>query len=99
MNRIYMDIVSSSVVSMEGYKYALVIADWECDRKLPNRLPNFRLIDCLIDCLIVRSSLIRNLGFILIGDALRDHPATPEMGTFVPNGRRHGGSANNAKSN
>jgi hypothetical protein len=27
MNRIYMDIVGSSVVSMEGYKYALVIAD------------------------------------------------------------------------
>ena len=27
MNRIYMDLVSSSVVSMEGYKYALVIAD------------------------------------------------------------------------
>ena len=27
MNRIYMDLVSSSVVSMEGYKYALVITD------------------------------------------------------------------------
>jgi hypothetical protein len=64
----------------------------ECYRKLPNRVPNFRLISCLIDCLIVRSSLIRNLGYILIGDALRDRPATPEMGTFVPNGRRHGGS-------
>ena len=59
-------------------------------RKLPNRLPNFRLISCLIDCLIVRSSLNRNLVFILLRDALRDHPATPEMGTFVPNGRRHG---------
>ena len=72
---------------------------WECGRKLPNRLPNFCLIDtkfclisCLIACLIVRSSRYRNLGLILIGDALRDHPATPEMGTFVPNGRRHGAS-------
>ncbi len=65
----------------------------ECDRKLPNRLPNFRLISCLIDCLIVLSSLISNLGFILIGDALRDHTTTPEMGTFVPNGRRHGAMA------
>ena len=27
MNRIYMDLVTSSVVSMEGYKYALVITD------------------------------------------------------------------------
>ncbi len=72
----------------------------ECGRKLPNRLPNFCLIDtkfclisCLIACLIVRSSRYRNLGFLLIGDALRDHPATPEMGTFVPNGRRHGAMA------
>ena len=27
MNRIYMDLMSSSVVSLEGYKYALVITD------------------------------------------------------------------------
>jgi hypothetical protein len=65
----------------------------ECGRKLPNRLPNFRLISCLIACLIIRSSLNCNLGFILIGDALRDHPATQEMGKFVPNGRRHGAMA------
>ncbi len=65
----------------------------ECGWKLPNRLPNFRQISCLISCLIVRSSLNRNLGFVLIGDALRDNPATPEMGTFVPNGRRHGAMA------
>ncbi len=77
----------------------------KCGRKLPNRLPNFRLISCLISCLIVCSSLNRNLGFIFIGDALRDHPATPEMGTFVPNGRRHGpmaaaaGPARKRKSN
>ncbi len=70
-------------------------ANWNVTGNCLIDLPNF----CLIDCLIVRSSLIRNLGFILIGDTLRDHPATPEMGTFVPNGRRHGGSANNAKSN
>jgi hypothetical protein len=73
------------------------LLDSECGRKLPNRLPNFCLIDtgnclilCLIACLIARRSRYRNLGFILIGDALR---ATPEMGTFVPNGRRHGAPA------
>ena len=62
-------------------------------QKLPNQLPNFCLIACLIACLIVPSSLNHNLGFILIRDALRDHPATPEMGTFVPNGRHHGAMA------
>jgi hypothetical protein len=30
--------------------------------------------------------------FFSLGDALRDRPATPEVGTFVPNSRRHGGA-------
>ena len=67
----------------------------ECGLKLPNRLPNFCLIcagNCLIACLIACLIFLCNLGFFYIGDTLRDRPATPELGTFVPNGRRHGAS-------
>ena len=67
----------------------------ECGRKLPNRLPNFCLIcagNCLIACLIACLIFLCNLGFFYIGDTLRDRPATPELGTCVPNGRRHGAS-------
>jgi hypothetical protein len=65
----------------------------ECGRKLPNRLPNFCLIcagNCLIACLIVCLIFPLQSRLFYIGDTLRDRPATPELGTFVPNGRRHG---------
>ncbi len=70
-------------------------AKWLIDRLLelefqPSFQPNF--------CLIFFFTPDSQSHFFWLGDALRDRPATQEMGTCVPNGRRHGGSANNAKS-
>ena len=68
----------------------------ETGRKTPNQLPNFRLISTkfrLIFCLIADKLPNSQSRFFRLGDAPRDRPATPEMGTYVPNGRRHGGAA------
>jgi hypothetical protein len=74
----------------------------ECDRKLPNRMPNFCLISCLIGCLIVRSSLIRNLGFFgsemhseIAQQSRRWERSFPMVAAMAA----AGGSAKNAKSN
>ncbi len=48
---------------------------------LPNFLPN-----------MVKSITSSQSRFFILGDALRDRPATPEAGTFVSNSRRHGGA-------
>jgi hypothetical protein len=89
----------SEILTHVPYRQQTVHVWWsrilECGRKLPNRLPNFCLIcagNCLIACLVACLIFRRNLGFFFIGDTLWDRPATPELGTFVPNGRRHGAS-------
>ena len=52
----------------------------------------FRLIRLIFLPKSVKSITLSQSRFFRLGDVLRDRPATPEVGTCVPNGCRHGGA-------
>ena len=52
----------------------------------------FRLIRLSFLPKSVKSITLSQSRFFRLGDVLRDRPATPEVGTCVPNGCRHGGA-------